>query len=546
MITNEAPIALSYIQALAGLAWPITALIIVIGTFFVGIGIAARWFRIEISWGEFRFNVGRPENRLSDEAALITAPPENDVELPEPVQSIEDEIEGASNPARDNLLAYLRAKNLDQLDQHYLEFISEIKPDGLEFWETEHLRRRADLGVDHGREAVNKLVEEHPDWVFPYKVMLDWSIEENNEDLSRSFISNGLKRSSSDFFSAFLRSCTKFYAKFEGLSEAVAFCMRWSRAHIPERAKAALFLELGKILEDRGFSEGTRLAHEWALSLISDPDQEFNLAYSYSTSTGHWPMAMWHYDRVTKKSENPEIARNNIAIVLGNFDQSLQISFYEKAVSEGEKYATANLASCMIDDGYLDAAEVLLSKFDDFEDASETHANAKAKLLAARRALAQTHEDTFKAIKDSSQGYRVAVQKSFRFKQMEKATPTGWYISDDCLCRLEFSSSGAECSLRIGSATFIGSLEDNGVCYAGTISQQGGGILSTTHDITVLHVEEDAVELFRWPSSIGAQSRPVSYMLRVSDQEPPPLPVLTAPASNTLSGLLGIGASALT
>lgn len=538
------PSTLDYIKALSPLAVPATALIVLLIVIFLVSAIACRWFEVDASWGKLVFKVRRPDNSrttqihqntILDEAIVMQSNVvSSDVVAQAAIQLPEEQASGQPNFA-----AYFEARSLRALDEAFEPFRSTIAAEDMEFWETNYRKRRAEYGADNGRDEMRKLIEENPTWAFPHAVLLKWHLEDHDFEEAEVQLQVGLKKKSSAQFGRLLSEGVTLRYRRNGTRNAVSFCAEWSKAQIPEWQKAGAFGMLAELLKEDGEIEGYRVALEWALAVQpADKSKEFPLAYSYAENPGHWPPAMWHYQRVFASGNDGTVASNNLAILIGHFDKMNQIEGYERAAQGGDQFSVANLAHLLISDGYVLAAERLLKSVADPGSAAELHASAAAAAHAARRAMETKRREIEIVVDKQSASFRHSLARALRHLQSGLASSTGFYASDDELIVVELAGDSAACRARFSSLDYAGTLKYQGGCYAGLLLSKGQTFLNTyTTEVTLLEEGGGAVRLFQWPSSIGAQSVVNDYLLKHVESPPEPPPPFSSHGGLTLGRL---------
>ena len=552
---------INILTALGGLAIPITAVIILV---IVAAVLAA------VMWGGFEFKIGYDKLSLTlskrektgtevspdvDAEEASREPPAEEELPPAPTAEIEAQATPPGDQEIDHgntieqVLAYIRAKTLADLDLAYEQLTSPAKERGDEFWITDYKKRRADLGADNGADAVRRLITDQPAWSYPYAVLIDWAIRDHDYETAECLLQEGEKRLASEQFSFVLSSGVRLKFLTAGPNEALRYCVEFARTALPERMKADMFFLLAELLEEAGHVEGQRVALEWAVALRpSDDGKTFSLAYSYARANSHWALAMWHYRTVIARNDGA-VAQNNLAILLGKFDKAVQIEAYEKAAAAGDLYAPANLAHLLISDGYIAIAERLLKSIEDPGAAAEIHGSAAIEALAARRKLETRDGEIRRSIEQVSKSYRASLARAYKRLQAGGEAASGFYGTGDNMVSASIMPEGANVRVRIGTIDYFGQLTMQATCFAGSISNRADTVLGGYYfDVTLLDEGGGTVRLFQWPRSAG-QDHPIhEFGLRKIEGVPPPPPPLPPPAlpvlgSSGVSALLGLSAS---
>lgn len=316
----------------------------------------------------------------------------------------------------------------------------------------------------------------------------------------------------------------------------------WSRADLPESSRASLFSVLSDLLKSSGDTEGARIALEFASSV--QPKNEvrtFSLAYSYAETNIRWASAIWHYRKCLDDKDDGPIARNNLGILYARLDKAVAIQTYELASNDGDKYAAANIAHLLIEDGYVSLAENLLDAVEDPGNAAELHAGARKALLAEKRRIDTKLEEIAKAANANCDLYQASLAAALRnIQRGEPATVVGFFSSADRSVTLETDGDKARCHLRDGEAVFDGSLQNEVTCFAGFMSRSGGSILGAdVSQFTLINEGNGTLRLFRWPRSVSLSTPPKVYELLQAHQAVELAPPPEQPEPNPLA-ILGI------
>jgi hypothetical protein len=512
-------------------------LIVSLTIIFVIVAVARGWFEIGASWGKAKLDIRRPVPARPSAALPAPTAETGAIEAAVPaiasegVTAAESEVETKDSH---DLLSYISARTIADLDRTYPLFSEGLEDASLEFWETDYLTRRANYGADNGRDAVCRLAMDHPTWVYPYVSLVDWSLNAKDYSSAEEFLALGLARQTSPRFESILSAGVKFHYKVNGLRSAVAFSAEWSKAMLPERIKAATFYTLADLLKEAGIVEGHRVALEWALALQpAERARSFGLAYSYADTPGHWPSTMRHYRRVIGVDRDGPVAHNNLGVLWGNLDPHVQIEVYEEAAEGGDVFATVNLARRLIDDGYIRAGERLLAKVEDADHAAELHANARSAALAARRKLIKSRTEIEAVATAQTDLFQRSLALALRHTQSGAPPALGFYASADGSVVMLVQSDTARCRLRVGQSEFEGALQYQGTCYAGSFGPPGVVALLTIYtNFTVLNEGNGQLRLFMWPTTVGVKQLATEFVLQRVEAPPPPPAVVLSPPIN--------------
>lgn len=548
------PSTVSVLTALSGLAIPATATIIFLIILLLVAAVIWGGFEFKGGYGNLTITLKKRENKSFSELHcsrdndapevqqdLLPALPTKEIQAQATPPEDEEHEEGAS---AGGWYDFLKSRSVYELDNAYSVIKTSVDEESTEFWTTEYKKRRANYGADNGVDAVRGLISANPSWCYPFVVLLDWAIRDHDYDEAERYLNEGLKRQASDQFGLILSSGVRLKYIRGGAVEALRFCVEYANASIPERMKAGAFYALAEQLNDAGQIEGYRVALEWAVSLQpSDKGKVFSLAYNYAESDSHWVPAMWHYRDIIDQDDNGPVARNNLAILIGNFDKAAQIEAYEKAAEAGDLYAPANLANLLISDGYVAAGERMLKAISDAGDAAELHSHAVASAMAARRDLITKNEKIRRTVEQASKCYRASLARSFKRLQSGEEAASGLYGTDDTKVLVSIGAEFAIVRMRIGGSDYYGKLPFQVTCFSGAVSNRPDTILGMHFvDITLLDEGNEIVRLFQWPKAIGFDYEIVDYELRRTKNElivPPTLPPPVELGNSLASAILG-------
>ncbi|RVT89424.1 hypothetical protein [Sphingomonas crocodyli] len=520
---------------------PITVLLILIIVLIVVAVVAVGWVEINIPILSGTLRILRPQKSgVPDEAAVSTLPDAatiGDGELLPELQARAGQPAEAEHNSP--FIEYIEAKTLSELDQKFNAFSSEIENDR-EFWETDYQRRRFRLGSADGSEGLKRLVRDHPQWALPSAILVELSVATHDFQAAGEHLIEGLKRETAKRFGAVLSSGLRLRFEEGGVAPAAAFAAEWCDSQVAPAAKGELLITYAGLLKDAGHEEGHLLAREWAGEICpSERANIFRLAYAYAERRGRWAAAITMYDKHIIWGDEGGVSINNRAILYGHFDKPLQISEYERAAEAGDAFAKANLAQLMISDGYLKAAEHLLLTDEAAGDAAELHAEARRQLLAARRAVADSKEETENSVSEQRRPLARSISLALRHFQRRGAFE-GQFSSADGWITASLVAGNARCRARLNGTDLEGDLTFQGICYGGQISVVGQGLLSgSSYDVTLFFETTDTVRFFRWPSLNGAHAKQVEVELNRVAQLPVPAEANAAlgPAADALGGL---------
>lgn len=466
--------------------------------------------------------------------------------VPQGLEPEEKEKEEAEAQNQETFWNYLRAKTLADLDASFEPFIqSGVIADALEYWRTDYLERRAGFGADGGRDAMRELVAEQPAWAYPHAVLINWAFDDHDMEGARQHLDAGLTKTQSQQFGHVLSAGVKLIFKTEGKQAALRFACEWSRAGLTETIRAGVFVTLAEFLKEAGDLEGYRISLEFASSLQpSNDSRTFSLAYSYAETKNRWAPAIYHYQKLVSAQGEGPMARNNVGIAYADIDKAVAIQSYEAAARDGDKYASANLAHMLLEDGYVSIAQKLLDSVEDPGNAAENHASGKAAALVAKRRAEDKLKEITEVTRANVEPYKASLAAAFRSLQRGEAAPVmGWFASQDRNVIAIIEGDRALCQLRIGHLVYDGPLQNQATCFAGWMSTKGGTILtSEVGHFTLISEGDGVLRLFRWPSTAGLQHRLEAYELRqvqeVPELAPPPPPPTQGLMSNALAQAL--------
>jgi|GEM_PF-6930424 len=467
----------------------------------------------------------------------------------DPVPQEGTEANEAKEKARDygweRVRNYFTARTIADLDTAFTAFIEGTADEHMEFWQTDHLRRREELGVDGARKSMQSLADQNPAWAMPHSLLVDWALSDHDYEQARKHLENGLTKTSSPQFGHLLNAGVRLFFKAEGKEAALRFASTWSKADVPESMRADTFNTAADLLKDAGDIDGCRVALEYASILQpTNENRAFSLAYSYAQSAGRWAPAIWYYERCLAGKEEAAVAQNNIGILFSHIDKAVAVQTYEEANKAGDLYAAANLAHLLIRDGYVAIAEALLDTVADPGPAAENHAAARAAALTSRGNAEKKRAEITAAARANVQQYKASLANAMRTLQRDgDANVVGPFATIDCHATALIDGAKAFCQVRVGVSVFEGSLINQATCYAGWLSRKGGTLLTAeVNEFTLLKEGSDVLTLIRWPSSIDLQIGIKFYQLKraeaVPELAPPPRPTGLLPNAFLRSALL--------
>lgn len=481
-----------------------------------------------------------PEGAGSANQALAHLP------VPQQITDCESEKESAEATSSKVFFNYLRAKTISDLDIAWDAFTKEcLTEEAPEFWHTENLRRRADLGAERGRDALRDLAAAQPTWAHPHSTLLNWAIDDHDIEAANRHFAEGLKRSSSPQFGHVLSAGITLRFKTDGKEAALQLACEWSKADLTEAIRAGAFVTLADLLKESGDADGYRTALEFAnLIQPSIDDRLFKLAYAYADAGRGWAPAVYHYQRLVGSEDDGPVSRNNVGIIYADLDKAVAVQTYEAAARDGDKYASANLAHLLINDGYIAIAQKLLAEVDDPGAAAENHAAAKKAVLTARRHTEDKLEEITAKAKAEVEPLKASFAAALRNRQQaDFVVPAGPYASADHNVLAVINDESALCQLRVGNLVYTGNLQNQATCFAGYLSVKGSSLLgSEIGQFIMLDEGKGNLRLYRWPSKIGLGQGITSYELRQVTELPQLAPSPPSPSSHgLLAAALALG-----
>lgn len=526
------------LKALVPFAIPV-AVIVICMTLMIAI-LAVVFLDLDIETGSDKFFTLKMKKRSPAVETGKTVPhmgpaveppllPQHDLSFPthEPVpqdlEPEEKEKEDAQTQSRDTFWQYISASSLTQLDASYELFMSGVGAENVEFWRTDYLSRREKFGADRGREAMRELAAEQPTWAYPHAVMLNWAFDDHDFSGAQQHLDVGLTKMQSQHFGHVLSAGVKLMFRMQGKHMALRFACEWSKADLTDSIRAGIFVTLAEILKEAGDADGYRVALEFASSLQpSNDSRTFNLAYSYAETRTRWAPAIYNYQKLVSASDDGPVSRNNVGIIYADIDKALAVQTYEIASRDGDKYASANLAHLLIEDGYISIAQSLLDSVENPGNAAENHASAKTAALAAKRRVEEKLKEITEAVKTDVLPYKASLAAAFRSLQSGRTEIVrGYFASSDRNVIALIDGDKALCQLRIANVVFDGQLQNQATCFAGFMSTKGGTLLtSETAQFSLINEGDGVIRLFRWPARAGLQHRVEAYELQQVEEVP--------------------------
>ncbi len=182
-----------------------------------------------------------------------------------------------------------------------------------------------------------------------------------------------------------------------------------------------IYKELAELYEEAGDDELRALATEKALELGDDDHRTyFNAAYSYSRSNFD-KLSLLHYQRAMKLGSG-EGSLNNMGVQYEQLGMPLKsIEHYQKAFSENNTLAAANIAYRLIGAGFLQEAKEILEKAQAKKDeGSEVHENVYSALASIKAEQEKETKKETSVLKDASeqQGFFRGYAESY-FKESD-------------------------------------------------------------------------------------------------------------------------------
>lgn len=149
-------------------------------------------------------------------------------------------------------------------------------------------------------------------------------------------------------------------------------------------AQAAVLVGAADIYKSAAQFDLQAITLDDALALIpNDLDVLFNCAYAYS-NTGFKSLGMLHYRQLLDFDSNP-MARNNLGVTLKDLELPvLAVKAYRAAFESGNTLSAANIATLLINAGFLEDADQVLLKAEATDSPHENVHHARARLSNAK------------------------------------------------------------------------------------------------------------------------------------------------------------------
>lgn len=147
-------------------------------------------------------------------------------------------------------------------------------------------------------------------------------------------------------------------------TSAAEFLEVSARDILDSQERFRLYDEASKLFKDSFKIPRAIAVLEQAVSCLPENiDARFRLAMMYSEFAALKSLAIRHYNIILRQEPNNTGALNNIGILYGELDLPIQkVMEIRKAANQEDSHAIGNLASMLIDEGFVSEAEEVLKK----------------------------------------------------------------------------------------------------------------------------------------------------------------------------------------
>ncbi|MHA6718069.1 hypothetical protein ACX40Y_01340 [Sphingomonas sp. RS6] len=419
-------------------------------------------------------------------------------------------------------MAFITANSLDELDAAFAATKGNFDSDSVEFWTTEYIRRRTDLGAPNAQGCMKDLAQQNPEWAMPFAVLMQWAVESHDMEAAKAYLSDGLSRSRSPQFGHVLSEGIKLNYASGGRDAALSFIYPWLSSNVSDDIKAGMFHTLADCLKHSGNEDGYQVSKELACLLNKSMRYgHFDIAYSYSNARGRWAAAIHHYKKAQSFGDNPGLSKNNLAVLIYPYDKAAAIMLYERAIEEGDKLARANLAQRLAQDGYAGLALKMLDGAADQIGYEENFTSARQLALSSIRSSEDKMQKLMSSAKENFAKYQASVSAYLRnLARSGIRSSTGNYVSTDRKYHIKIEDGFAVCRIIKNSSLLEGKLFYQGTCYSGLLTYVGQSIIGS-ENFRVMAIDEgrDMIRMFEWPNFPDQLDTGV-VELRYTDEEP--------------------------
>lgn len=146
-------------------------------------------------------------------------------------------------------------------------------------------------------------------------------------------------------------------------------------------ARATVLIMLAKVIGEKWSLMRAALLSKAAQLVPADASKRFDAAYALSREEGLSEVALSHYDAVLRLDGKHRYALNNLAVQCRELGmKGKAVSLFQRAFTNGEALAAANIASSLLEVGFFKEARELLSEAEKCDDVHQNVSSAKITL----------------------------------------------------------------------------------------------------------------------------------------------------------------------
>jgi len=504
--------ALEFVRALA---WPIASIVIILAVRSIVKMVISKKADFNFSFKDLiKFGASGRGQEKQLETTAPNAPESNTTEgetgsyLASEAQAGSDQAPEAEAQPTISYRDIFSSKDPTELASLFVRFKAESPGYGSDpdFWETFYVRRRKEAGIGDYVQELKSLADSNPTWVWPLIHLTQRHVDLNDIEQAEATLRQALSRSSAANRIWALAEGVRTYFKLFGFDRALEFVYNEAKSDLTDGQNSALFGALASECKKAGDKESYLVAREIALVFSPDaPSDRFDLAYEYAED-GHLSIPAYrHYLQMLRTSSDWYGPPNNLGVLVSD---RLQNEYFELSISLGNRLAAANLSNKLVEAGFIGAAEQLLSRFEEGEEAAENIARSKSKALAARRQLEKDKASLDGFVEAQYARYRAALMDGYRHLCRDGPDiEPGAFVSVDRSIQVFASKDGAACRFPFGSVILEGILPRKALCFFGTLSSNSGGLLNFfSVRLVMVPVSKDVIRVIQWPSDLSRDS----------------------------------------
>lgn len=372
-----------------------------------------------------------------------------------------------------------------------------------DFWESIYVERRREVGVGGSDDELQRLIDEHPEWIWPKIFLARRKTDLGAYEQAESLLSDLIERHGFESGSQPYSEAVKLYFRWQGVGRAMEFVRDSVTKGASSDLTAELLNDVASLNDDKQNPFTHVFLREVALRYTpGSRSNRFDVAYAYGEHPSFSSLACHHYHQIIDRDPTHTHTKNNLSIIYGNFGEPLVKNDYmNDAAEHGELLAKANHARNLASAGFVANAELIVSSADWSEDEEQ-----KARVESFTKEKRKEIPEIITRIRKETDKDFVELQRAIGL--VAKAwldDGEDWYPGtfDTTVGQgVIVVDVSAKVEITLGGKRYVGTLQRQPLCAGGWLSEVGGSLLGADRrQAALLMRSAQAGSLLVWPSA---------------------------------------------